>query len=92
MTKAAADTVTRGLAREPAPHILVNAIAPGCIDTGWISELPKKEQEALRRIPLGRWGQPEDVARVAVYLASDDSNWMTGITIHIDGGEFLSTS
>ncbi len=91
MTKVAADVLTRGLAKKLAPYILVNAIAPGCIDTGWISELPPKEQEALiRKIPLGRWGQPEDIAKVAVFLASDDFNWMTGATIHIDGGEFLS--
>lgn len=91
MTKAAADVLTRGLAKEVAPYVLVNAIAPGCIDTGWISKLPQKEQEALiKRIPLGRWGQPEDIAKVAVFLASDEFNWMTGATIHIDGGEFLS--
>lgn len=91
MTKVAADVLTRGLAKKLAPYILVNAIAPGCIDTGWISKLPQKEQDALvKRIPLGRWGQPEDIAKVAVFLASDDFNWMTGATIHIDGGEFLS--
>lgn len=91
ITKAADDVLTRGLARELAPHVLVNAIAPGYIDTGWISELSREQQEALRkRMPLGRWGQPEDVARVAVFLASDDSDWMTGTTIHLDGGEFLS--
>jgi len=91
MTKAADDVLNRGLAKELAPYVLVNAIAPGCIDTGWISELPQKEQEALvKKIPLGRWGQPEDIAKVAVFLASDDFNWMTGATIHVDGGEFLS--
>jgi 3-oxoacyl-[acyl-carrier protein] reductase len=90
MTKAAGDTLTRGLARELAPDITVNAVAPGCIDTGWISALSADEQEALRQgIPLGRWGQPEDVARVAVFLASEDAAWMTGNTILLDGGEFL---
>lgn len=91
MTKAADDVLTRGLARELAPYVSVNAIAPGYIDTGWISELPKEEQKKIiKKIPLGRWGQPEDVAKVAVFLASDESNWMTGTTILIDGGEFLS--
>ena len=90
LTKAAGDTLTRGLARELAPDILVNAIAPGCIDTGWISTLSPDEQETLRQgIPLGRWGQPEDVARVAVFLACEDAAWMTGNTILLDGGEFL---
>lgn len=92
MTKAADDVLTRGLARELAPQILVNAIAPGYIDTGYISALDPEEQRTLKeRIPLQRWGQPEDVARVAVFLASDDANWMTGTTILVDGGEMLSS-
>jgi 3-oxoacyl-[acyl-carrier protein] reductase len=92
MTKAADDVLTRGLARELAPQILVNAIAPGCIDTGWISALSGEEQRALKeRIPLKRWGQPEDVAQVAVFLASDDASWMTGTTILVDGGELLGS-
>ena len=91
MTKAADDVLTRGLARELAPHILVNAIAPGYIDTGYISAMSVEEREALQqRIPLKRWGQPDDVAKVAVFLASDDANWMTGSTILVDGGEVLS--
>jgi 3-oxoacyl-[acyl-carrier protein] reductase len=91
MTKAAGNILTRGLARELAPHILVNAIAPGYIDTGYISKFSEEEQSAIRdRIPLKRWGQPEDIARVAVFLASDDANWMTGTTILVDGGEFLA--
>jgi 3-oxoacyl-[acyl-carrier protein] reductase len=91
MTKAAGDILTRGLAKELAPLIRVNAIAPGYIDTGWISTLPQKEQEAIREsIPLNRWGQPEDVANMAVFLASDDSDWMTGTTILLDGGYQLA--
>ena len=92
MTKAADDVLTRGLARRLAPQILVNAIAPGPIDTGWISALLPENQEAMKEsIPLQRWGQPEDVARVAVFLASDDAGWMTGTTILVDGGESLSS-
>jgi len=92
MTKAAADVLTRGLARELAPSVLVNAIAPGYIDTGYISAMSAEEQEALREhIPLKRWGRPDNVARVAVFLASDDADWMTGTTILVDGGETLSS-
>lgn len=92
MTKKAADTISRGLARELAPHILVNSIAPGCIDSGWISELSKEKQEVLKKtIPLGRWGESEDVAKLAVFLASDDCRWMTGETILLDGGQYLAS-
>ena len=92
MTKAAAGVLTRGLAKQLAPDILVNAIAPGYIDTGYISAMSPEEQEWLREhIPLKRWGQPEDVAKVAVFLASDDAGWMTGTTILVDGGETLSS-
>ena len=92
MTKAAAEVLTRGLARQLAPDILVNAVAPGYIDTGYISAMPPEEQEWLREhIPLKRWGLPEDVAKVAVFLASDDAGWMTGTTILVDGGEALSS-
>jgi 3-oxoacyl-[acyl-carrier protein] reductase len=92
MTKAAGNVLTRGLARQLAPQILVNAIAPGYIDTGYISEFSAEEQSRLReQIPLKRWGEPDDVARVAVFLASDDANWMTGVTILVDGGERLSS-
>lgn len=92
MTKAADDVLTRGLARKLAPQILVNAIAPGPIDTGWISALPPEDQRAMEEhIPLKRWGQPEDVAKVAVFLASDDADWMTGTTILVDGGDSLTS-
>ncbi len=90
MTKAAGEVVTRGLARQLAPSILVNAIAPGYVDTGWISELDEQAQAAIvGEIPLERWGQPEDVARVAVFLASDDAGYMTGTTIVVDGGALI---
>jgi len=91
LTKAADDVLTRGLARELAPEIVVNAIAPGYIDTGYISAMTAEERAQLaERIPLGRWGQPEDVAAVAVFLASDEARWMTGTTILVDGGERLA--
>jgi 3-oxoacyl-[acyl-carrier protein] reductase len=91
MTKAAGEVVTRGLARELAPFILVNAVAPGYIDTGWISELDEDEQAAIREETLlKRWGTPEDIAKVAVFLASDDSSYMTGTTMVVDGGALLA--
>jgi 3-oxoacyl-[acyl-carrier protein] reductase len=91
MTKAAGGVLTRGLARELAPDILVNAIAPGYIDTGWISELDEEAQTSIQQeILLRRWGLPEDVARVAVFLASDDSSYITGTTILVDGGAALA--
>jgi 3-oxoacyl-[acyl-carrier protein] reductase len=91
LTKAAGEVLTRGLARELAPSILVNAIAPGYIDTGWISELDEEAQASIRqRTLLGKWGLPEHVAGVAVFLASDDSSYLTGTTILVDGGAALA--
>lgn len=93
LTKAAGGVLTRALARQLAPNILVNAIAPGCIDSGWISDLPAEEQEALKEgILLKRWGEPEDVAKAAVFFASDDSSWITGTTLLVDGGHALPAS
>ena len=90
LTKAAGEVLTRGLARELAPRILVNAIAPGYIDTGWISGMDEQGQESIRQqILLKRWGEPDDVAKVAVFLASEDSAYLTGATIVVDGGATL---
>jgi len=91
LTKPAGIPLTKGLARALAPHIRVNAIKPGSIDTGWISMLPELEKRKLRNsIPLRRWGQPEDVAKVAVFLASDESAYITGTVVVVDGGESIS--
>ena len=90
LTKAAGEVLTRGLARELAPSILVNAIAPGYIDTGWISGMDEESQESIRQeILLKRWGEPEDVAKVAVFLASEEAAYLTGATIVVDGGAML---
>jgi 3-oxoacyl-[acyl-carrier protein] reductase len=90
-TKAAVDAVTRSLAKELGPRkIRVNAINPGMVETeGWhaagIGESEfRKQVEA--QTPLGRIGQPQDIAPAAVFLASDDSSWITGETLHIAGG------
>jgi len=81
------------LAQELAPEkIRVNSIAPGAIKTA-INEVAWKSKEAaaelIKLIPYGRIGEPEDVARAAVWLASDDSDYVTGTTLFVDGGMTL---
>ena len=90
-TKGALDAVTRVLAAELAPRkIRVNTLAPGMIETegthtaGFIGTDFQKGVE--ERTPLGRIGQPDEVARVALFLASDDSGWVTGERITVAGG------
>ncbi len=81
--------LTRELALELAPDINVNSIGPGVIETDMTKDLlaDKKARDGLlASIPLGRAGKPEDIAKAAVFLASDDSSYMTGQTIFIDGG------
>ena len=80
----------RTIAVELAPHgITVNNIAPGAIETPInknLDEDPEQRQELLSEVPLGRIGRPEDVASMAVYLASDASSYSTGSTFFVDGG------
>lgn len=90
-TKGAVDTLTKALARELAPRkIRVNVIAPGGVETegahaiGMIGS--DFEKQIVAGTPLGRLGQPDDVARVAVFLASEDSGWLTGERIEAAGG------
>jgi 3-oxoacyl-[acyl-carrier protein] reductase len=92
-TKAAVVAMTRGLGRELGPQgIRVNAIAPVVIETDMVRDAltPQLREKALGRIPLGRFAQPDDVARVAVFLASDAASFITGETVAVDGG-FLKT-
>jgi len=91
LTKSAGIPLTRGLARVLAPHIRVNAIQPGYIDTGWVSALSDEVKEKMKEsTPLKKWGQPEDVAKVAVFLASDESAYMTGAVVIVDGGASIN--
>lgn len=86
--KAGVIGLTKSTAQELASrNILVNAVAPGFITTDMTDLLTDKQQEAiLANIPLGKLGSSEDVANVVRFLASDDANYITGQTIHIDGG------
>jgi 3-oxoacyl-[acyl-carrier protein] reductase len=92
-TKAAVDAVTRSLAKELGPHkIRVNSINPGMVETEGTTSagITAGESEFRKQVeaqtPLGRIGKPEDIAPAAVFLASDDSRWITGETLYIAGG------
>ncbi|HHW41453.1 MAG TPA: 3-oxoacyl-[acyl-carrier-protein] reductase [Syntrophomonadaceae bacterium] len=82
---------TKSLAREVASRgITVNAIAPGYIETEMTGKVSDRAKEQfLKSIPLGRPGRPEDVAGVVVFLASHSADYITGQTIHVDGGMVL---
>ena len=86
--KAGVIGLTKTTAKELASrNILVNAIAPGFIETEMTAELPEElKQGMLTQIPLAKLGQPEDIAKAVIFLASEDANYMTGQTLHIDGG------
>ena len=86
--KAGVIGLTKSTAQELASrNILVNAVAPGFISTDMTDALTEKQQEGiLSLIPLAKLGAPEDVANVVRFLVSDDANYITGQTIHIDGG------
>jgi NAD(P)-dependent dehydrogenase (short-subunit alcohol dehydrogenase family) len=85
-SKAAVAAMTRVTALEYGPHgIRCNAMAPGIIDTSMLPD-PEGAKVWSQKIPLRRLGQPEDVADLALYLASDESRYITGDTIYVDGG------
>lgn len=90
-SKAGVMCFTKSLARELAPfNVTVNGIAPGVIETDMTRGLSGGEWgDYLSGIPLGRIGQARDVARVAVFLASDDAAYLTGEIIDVNGGQFM---
>ncbi|MFN4271695.1 MAG: beta-ketoacyl-ACP reductase [Aliihoeflea sp.] len=83
---------TRALAQEGArAGITVNAICPGYIATDMVMAVPEKVREAIiGQIPVGRLGEPEEIARCVVFLASDEAGFITGSTISANGGQFFS--
>jgi len=83
-------TFTRALAQELAPHgILVNSVAPGLVDTGF-DPLPESAKQAhAESLPLKRLGTPEDLTGAFVFLASDESRYVCGQTLHVNGGEIM---
>ena len=87
-SKAGIIGLTKSLAKELAGrNIRVNAIAPGFIQTAMTDVLPDKVKEAAEtQIPLARFGQPQDVANLVTFLASDKAGYITGQVIHVDGG------
>ncbi|MEJ2767679.1 3-oxoacyl-ACP reductase FabG [Mycetohabitans sp. B46] len=90
--KAGVAGMTRALAREiGSRNITVNCVAPGFIDTDMTRVLPEAQRAALdAQIPLGRLGAPEDVAHAVAFLASAQAGYITGTTLHVNGGMYMS--
>jgi len=87
-SKGGISALTKTLAREVAPFgITVNAVAPGRVESP-MAQLtsPERNREALQRIPVGRFGSPEDIANSVVFLASEEAQYITGITLNVSGG------
>ncbi|MFC3115280.1 3-oxoacyl-ACP reductase FabG [Cellvibrio fontiphilus] len=91
-TKAGVSGFARSLAAEVGSrNITVNTVAPGFIDTDMTKVLPEEQkQQLMSRIPLGRLGAPEEIASVVVFLASDAGGYISGETIHVNGGMYMS--
>ena len=89
--KAGVIGLTKATARELSSRgITVNAVAPGFIETDMTDKLSAEMREQmLKQIPLERLGQPEEIAKVVRFLASDDASYMTGQTLHVDGGMYM---
>ncbi|TDV38413.1 3-oxoacyl-[acyl-carrier-protein] reductase [Paraburkholderia caballeronis] len=90
--KAGVAGMARALAREIGSRgITVNCVAPGFIDTDMTKDLPEEQQAALKtQIPLGRLGSPEDIAHAVAFLASPQAGYITGTTLHVNGGMYMS--
>jgi acetoacetyl-CoA reductase len=84
---------TKALAQENARKgITVNAICPGYIGTDMVRAMPSEvlEKSILPLVPVGRLGEPEEVARSVVFLASDDAGYITGSTLSVNGGQYMA--
>ncbi len=91
VAKAGIVGLTRGLSRQYAPHTLVNAVAPNAIRTAMTSSVFDQRGDAiLATIPLGRFGEPEEIASVVTFLCGKGASYITGQTINIDGGVWHS--
>jgi len=90
-SKAGIEGFSRALAKEVGSRgITVNAVAPGFIDTDMTSSLPEKQRQALLdQIPLARLGDAEEIAAVVGFLASDKAGYITGETVHVNGGMYM---
>lgn len=85
--KGAIMAFSRSLAMSLAPAVRVNNVAPGWIKTAWGDQAPEEWRDrVIRETPMGRWGTPDDVARVACFLAGPDSEFLTGQTYRVNGG------
>jgi 3-oxoacyl-[acyl-carrier protein] reductase len=91
-SKAGVGGFARALAKElGSRNITVNTVAPGFIDTDMTKDLPEANKESmLTQIPLGRLGAPEEIASVVSFLASDAAGYITGETIHVNGGMYMA--
>ncbi|MEX1034122.1 MAG: 3-oxoacyl-ACP reductase FabG [Cellvibrionaceae bacterium] len=91
-TKAGVAGFARALAREVGSRgITVNTVAPGFIDTDMTRDLPEaQKQQLFSQIPLGRLGEPTEIAEVVGFLASDAASYVTGETIHVNGGMYMA--
>ncbi|GGX73031.1 SDR family oxidoreductase [Streptomyces anandii] len=91
VSKAAMINLTQQLAHEFAPRVRVNAIAPAVVKTKFAQALYEgREEEAASSYPLGRLGVPSDIGGAAAFLTSEQSDWVTGQTLVVDGGIFLN--
>jgi 3-oxoacyl-[acyl-carrier protein] reductase len=89
--KAGVAGMTRALAQElGSRNITVNCVAPGLIDTDMTKGLADAQKDAmLKTIPLNRLGQPEDIAHTVAFLASGRASYITGVTLHVNGGMYM---
>ena len=89
--KAGVEGFTRSLAREIGSRkITVNSVAPGFIQTDMTHELPESVKETLlKQIPLARLGKPDEIAHAVSFLASDSASYITGETLHVNGGMYM---